>query len=213
MPEIQEQSGALITLPDMPAAELVTSDKIEELLDEIEKKVESFPVDMDSKKGRDECGSNAYAVSRSKTLVAKIMQKVIDSKQAEIEEQLDEIKRIKTLKKTWEQECDELRDKARAPAGPIKELDATPHQPIIMVHHVIDQHMQAGVADVHELFVVRAIEVGLVHAHLHAAHRQGHGPVERRVVRRPARFILDRISGLHTAATSARGSRFGGAPR
>ena len=70
---------------------------------------------------------------------------------------------------------------ARGQPRDVEEPEGLADQAVIARHHVGNQGLHARVGAVHHLLVVRAVEEGLVRAHLHAAHQQRGARLEVRV--------------------------------
>lgn len=94
-------SKDLIVIDKSKGIELFNGDAIDKLIAIAEGKVSGFKSDTTTEKGRKEIASNAYQVSRSKTLIDGIGK--------------DFSKKIKLGKKKWIEAMDRIRDEVRAP--------------------------------------------------------------------------------------------------
>lgn len=118
---IEKESAELVTLPAYENALQVftTEDALDRLYAEVEAKVSGVVYDISTKKGRDQCASDAYKVARSKQAVEKLgaklsaeykeVPKKIDASRRRIKERFDALQeRIRQPLTEWE-EAEEAR--------------------------------------------------------------------------------------------------------
>jgi len=112
---IEKESTELVTLPAYENALHVftTEEALDRLYAEVESKVVGVVYDMNTKKGRDQCASDAYKVARSKQAVEKLgaklsaeykeIPKKIDASRRRIKERFDALQeRIRQPLNEWE---------------------------------------------------------------------------------------------------------------
>lgn len=112
---IEQESTELVTLPAYENALQVftTEETLDRLYAEVEAKVAGTVYDMSTKKGRDQCASDAYKVARSKQAVEKLgaklsaeykeIPKKIDASRRRIKERFDTLQeRIRAPLNEWE---------------------------------------------------------------------------------------------------------------
>ncbi|NGR09356.1 hypothetical protein G5B41_17590 [bacterium SGD-2] len=112
---IEKESTELVTLPAYEnALQVFTTDEaLDRLYEEVEAKVAGVVYDMSTKKGRDQCASDAYKVARSKQAVEKLgaklsaeykeIPKKIDASRRRIKERFDALQeRIRAPLNEWE---------------------------------------------------------------------------------------------------------------
>src|SRR5690606_39304414 len=80
---IEKESTELVTLPAYENALQVFTDEeaLEKIYAEVEAKVAGVVYDMSTKKGREQCASDAYKVARSKQAVEKLGAKLSRSEE------------------------------------------------------------------------------------------------------------------------------------
>lgn len=112
---IEKESTELVTLPAYENALQVftTEEALDRLYAEVEAKVSGVVYDMSTKKGRDQCASDAYKVARSKAAVEKLgaklsaeykeIPKKIDASRRRIKERFDALQeQIRQPLNEWE---------------------------------------------------------------------------------------------------------------
>src|SRR5690606_39227966 len=112
---IEKDSTELVTLPAYEnALQVFTTDEaLDRLYEEVEAKVAGVVYDMTTKKGRDQCASDAYKVARSKQAVEKLgarlsaeykeIPKKIDASRRRIKERFDALQeQIRQPLNEWE---------------------------------------------------------------------------------------------------------------
>lgn len=87
---------------------------LDQLFQSIKNSVEGLVFDMNTEKGRKECASVAYAISRSKTAVDDYGKELVSGIKAQA-------KLIDQIRKPFRDQCDELRDSIRAPLNAYEE--------------------------------------------------------------------------------------------
>ena len=86
---------------------------LNDLIKKIKEKVDYSDVNLETKKARDEVVSNAFKVTKTKTAIAKEVDRLIDSKKKEIEPTLKTIELLKQSKKTTDLELSQLAKNVR----------------------------------------------------------------------------------------------------
>lgn len=112
---LEKQSTELVELPAYEnALQVFTTEKaLDSLYSEVESKVSGFVYDMSTKKGRDQCASDAYKIARTKQAVEKLgaklsaeykeIPKKIDASRRRIKERFDALQeRIRQPLNEWE---------------------------------------------------------------------------------------------------------------
>lgn len=115
------ESTELIELPadrDSQLAVFTNTEKLAEYYAIVEKRVAGIAHDISTKKGRDQCASDAYKVARTKIAVGKVGSDLA-AHYKEIPKQIDAGRRW------WNERMDELRDKVRAPLDAWEEAEAS----------------------------------------------------------------------------------------
>lgn len=113
------ESTELIELPadrDSQLAVFTNTEKLAEYYAIVEKRVAGIAHDISTKKGREQCASDAYKVTRTKTAVGKAG--------SDLAAHYKEIpKKIDVGRRWWNDKMDELRDKVRAPLDAWEEAE------------------------------------------------------------------------------------------
>lgn len=113
------ESTELIELPadrDSQLEVFTNTEKLAEYYAIVEKRVASIAHDISTKKGREQCASDAYKVTRTKTAVGKVG--------SDLAAHYKEIpKKIDAGRRWWNDKMDELRDKVREPLDAWEEAE------------------------------------------------------------------------------------------
>lgn len=136
---IEKESTELVTLPAYENALQVFTDEeaLEKIYAEVEAKVAGVVYDMSTKKGREQCASDAYKVARSKQAVEKLGAK-LSAEYKEIPKKIDASRR--RIKERF----DALQEQIRQP---LNEWEAADQQRIDAHKQAID-HMRAMVVTI-----------------------------------------------------------------
>src|SRR5690606_17216800 len=138
---IEKDSTELVTLPAYEnALQVFTTDEaLDRLYEEVEAKVVGVVYDMNTKKGRDQCASDAYKVARSKQAVEKLGAK-LSAEYKEIPKKIDASRR--RIKERF----DALQEQVRQP---LNEWEAAEEARITALKAAIESLREVG-NDLHE---------------------------------------------------------------
>lgn len=155
------QSTELIELPadlDSQLTVFTNTEKLAEYYAIVENHVAGVVHDTSTKKGRDQCASDAYKVTRTKTAVSKVG--------AELSAHYKEIpKKIDAGRRWWNDKMDELRDKVRAPLDAWEAQEATrikEHQEALEAVRVLTANLDGRTSEslASLLAAAQAVELG-----------------------------------------------------